>query len=221
LRTKDGECAVARGKTVAGDPRESATDGGRDSRRVAIAVTVIAAALVVAGASGYLRWRAYQRSPRAAIAIVAHAAADRDVPSVLAHIDATAVADSAVEELLRMPDNAAVARYLEQHPNVSVEGHKQQALSLLVGEIQEHVSDGTLPTRIPLGTDSMKGVAASAFAASAVSSERVYGRIARVTVEIPLGRQVVPIDLVMRRSGDTWVIVQVANLHSLITKPGY
>jgi hypothetical protein len=203
------------------DIRNTDVETAHRRRMIAIAVAVGLSALVVAAAGGYAWWRSYQRSPQAAVSTIASAMMKRDVDAVTAHIDTTAVADAAVEDLLGMKDSPKVAEYLEKHAGASSDEHKKTARELLDGELREHVSDGTLPKRIPVDTDSLKALAASAYARRAVGSVRINGRVAHVTARVPFGGADVTVKFRMERRGDTWRVTKIENLHSVIKQLGY
>lgn len=203
------------------DVRNTEVETAHKRRRISIVVTVGLAALVVAVAGGYAWWRSYQRSPQAAVSSIASATMKRDVDAVTAHIDTTAVADAAVDDLLGMKDSPRVTTYLEKHAGASPDEHKQTARELFDGELREHVADGTLPKRIPIDAESLKALAASAYARRAVESVSIDGNVAHVTARVSFRSKDVRVKVRMVRTGETWRVTKIENLRSVMKQLGY
>ena len=126
---------------------------------VASAVTL----LVVLSVGGYLALRAQAGSPAEAVTSIASAAMKGDADSVAASIDTTSLVDSAVDEVFSSTDqtSALVAAYMKKHPDATKAQVKAKLRTTLDEEIREHVKSGTLPKRIPLGSDSLKALVAA------------------------------------------------------------
>ncbi len=193
--------------------------GGRNALLAGPLALVLAMSI-----AGYLGWRAPDDSPREALAGIASAAVEGDVDTVIASIDTTSLVDSAVDEALSQTDErraALVARYLATHPDTTGDSIKTKARSLVDEEIREHVESGTLPKRIPLGNESLKELAAKAYARGSVRSVRIDGNVAHVVVTVPFKGKMLRVHLRMKRAGDTWKIDKVENLSDVLKQAGY
>lgn len=191
--------------------------------RVAIAVVAGSAVVVTAFVVGYLVWLTARGTPQAALVNLASAAASGDATAVAESIDTTALVDSAVDDVFSeaMMRNRLVAEYLAAHPNATEESIKAKARKLLNEELREHVESGTLPKRIPMGDDSLKELAAKAFAGSSVRSVKVKGDTARVLVAGRYRGRTVKAWVRMKRVNGNWKVVGVENLGDVARQAGY
>ncbi len=105
-----------------------------------------------------------------------------DADKVAASLDTSAIVNSAVDEVFSSTaeTHAVLSEYLKTHPDVTESQVKAKARASLDQEIREHVEAGTLPKRIPLGSSSLKALAAQAYARGSVRSvKRRRGHRAR------------------------------------------
>ena len=191
--------------------------------RTALLIGALALALVMSVA-GYLGWRTPDDSPEAALVGIASAAVEGDADAVAASLDTTSLVDSAVDEAFSQTDErraALVAGYLEAHPGVTEDQIKLKARALLDHELREHVESGTLPKRIPLGSESLKALAAKAWARGSIRSVKIDGDVAHVVVTVPYKGKMLRVKLRMKRAGDKWRIDKIENLSDVLKQAGY
>lgn len=194
-------------------------------RRHRVAIAIVAGSAIVVGAivAGYLIWLTRRGTPQAALVNLASAAVSGDATTVAESIDTTALVDSAVDDVFAedMMRHELVAQYLAAHPNATEESIKAKARKLLNEELREHVEAGTLPKRIPMGDDSLKALAAKAFAGSSVRSVKIKGDTARVLVSGRYRGRTVKAWVRMKRVDGKWKIVGVENLGDVARQAGY
>jgi hypothetical protein len=193
-------------------------------KRTAIGIGVLAAVLVLS-AAGYAAWDATQNrnTPERAVSGIASATMKGDADKVAASLDTSAIVNSAVDEVFSSPEetHAVLSEYLRTHPDVTESQLKAKARASLDEEIREHVEAGTLPKRIPLGSRSLKALAAEAYARGSVRSVKVDGNVAHVVVAVPYKGKTLNVKVRMRRSSDTWKIDRVENLAAVLKQAGY
>ena len=114
-----------------------------------------------------------------------------------------------------------LSEYLKTHPGVTESQIKEKARTSLDVEIREHVESGTLPKRIPLGSRSLKSLAAEAYARGSVRSVEVDGDVAHVVVAVPYKGKTLNVKVRMRRSGDSWKVDKIENLAAVLKQAGY
>jgi hypothetical protein len=186
--------------------------------RTAVAAGALALAVVLAVGGG-LVWRSQQTSPAETVTTIASAAMKGDADSVAASIDTTSLVDSAVDDVFSSAEqtSALVSDYLKKHPGAT----KAKARATVDEEIREHVQSGTLPKRIPIGSDSLKALVAGALARKSVRSVKVDGNIAHVVVTVPYKGKRLTVKVRMRRSGSTWKVDRIENMASVLKQAGY
>jgi hypothetical protein len=193
-------------------------------KRIAIGVGVLGMVLVLS-AAGYLAWDATQNknTPERAVSGIASAAMKGDADKVAASLDTSAIVNSAVDEVFSSTEetHAVLSEYLKTHPDVTESQVKAKARATLDQEIREHVESGTLPKRIPIGSSSLKALAAQAYARGSVRSVRVDGDVAHVVVAVPYKGKTLNVKVRMRRAGDTWKIDKIENLADVLKQAGY
>jgi hypothetical protein len=193
------------------------------TKRRAVVVCCILAAIVALSVGGFRMFWVKRGSPEQAVASLASAAMRGDADSVAASIDTTSIADAAVDEVLSTDADprGLISGYLKTHPGVTKEQIKQKARSTLDQEVREHVKSGTLPNRIPIGSDSLKALVAGAAARGAVRSVKVDGSVAHMVVAVPYKGHTLIVKVRMRRVGDTWKVDEIENLASVLKQAGY
>jgi len=179
--------------------------------------------LVVLSVGGALLWRIWAASPAETVTAIASAAVRGDADGVAASLDTTSLVDSAIDQVLSSsePTSVLVSDYFAKHPGASKAQIELKMRTLLNEEIREHVESGTLPKRIPLGSDSLKTLVAGALARRAVRSVRVEGNIAHAVVDVPYKGRTLSVHVRMRRSGGTWKIDKIENVASVLKQAGY
>lgn len=196
--------------------QEAAGQERRPSRRRLWAAVGVSVLLVTAAVSAGLWWHEYRTSPRAAIAETAVAAVTKDADAVVRHIDTSAVADAAVDDLMAIEDSALVERYLSRRHDS--EERKRRLRALIDEEINEHVSAGDLPKRVPLNATTVNSLIARGYANSAVKTIKTRGDTAQVTVEVPYRGEDVEVTLRMELRDGVWKVTRVENLAELLER---
>ena len=191
------------------------------SKRTALLIGAFLLALVLA-VGGWLALRPRSTSPADVIAAMASSAVKGDADSVVGSIDTTSLVDSAVDEVLSDPNErtAVISDYLKSHPNASGDEIKTKVRKTLDEAIREHVKSGTLQSRIPIGSSSLKALVAQAAARGSIRSMKSDGDIAHVVVLVPYNHRTLTVQVLMRRSGDTWKIDRVENLAAVLKQAG-
>ena len=190
-------------------------------KRVAVGVGALAM-VVVLSAVGYFAWNAQKNTPQRAVSGIASAAMMGDADKVAASLDTSSLVNSAVDEVFSSEETHAVlSEYLKTHPGVTESQIKAKARASLDQEIREHVESGTLPKRIPIGSSSLKALAAEAYARGSVRSVSVDGNVAHVVVAVPYKGKILNVKVRMRRAGNTWKIDKVENLADVLKQAGY
>ncbi len=189
-------------------------------RRVWLWVALGVCAVVALGGVGW--WRA-EHSPKASIGRVAKAAVDGDLETVQAAIDTTAIIGAAVDDIYNDPHFRAsyVASYTAKHPTAKPSDIKDRLEKLANEEMAEHVASGSLPKRIPIPGDSIKGLVAMAYARHSVKSIVVKGGYAYATVSVPYHGKTYNVVVRLRRSGKEWVVDRIMNLAAVLKQAGY
>jgi len=181
------------------------------------------AAILVIGAGAILLRGWPSSAPESAISGIATAAIRGDSDAVAASIDSSSLVNTAVDDVFSDADErrALISAYLSKHPGVTEDQVKVKARELFDQEIREHVEDGTLPKRIPLGATSLKLLAAKVLVKRSVKSIEVDGDVAHVTVDVPYKGKTLSVQLRMTQSGGTWKVDQVENLNDVLDEAGY
>jgi hypothetical protein len=197
---------------------EVASSPHRSSLWIGIALGVSVALAL----GGILWWRA-QQSPQASIGRVAKAAMEGNVGAVEAAIDTTAIVSNAVDDIYndRHFRQSVVASYTAKHPTASADDIKARLEKSVGTELREHVTNGSLPKRIPIPGDSIKGLVAQAYAQHSVKSITVKGNYAYAVVAVPYHGKTYEVVVRLRRSGRDWVVDRIMNLAEVLKAAGY
>lgn len=200
-------------------PEIESRASGKAAPWVIAAVAVAAVALIGLG----VWWWQLQRSPTAALGKAAKAAMSRDVEGVEAAVDTTALVEGAVEDMYNDPRLRAsyIDSYTAKHPEATPEHVKKRVGAFVNEEVREHVKSGTLPKRVPIPGDSLKGLVAEAYARHSVKSVTVKGSYAYATVAVPYHGKTYNVIVRLRRSNGTWVVDRVENLAQIMKQAGY
>jgi len=195
----------------------------RRRHRLAIALVAGSLALAVAAVAGYAWWLTERDTPQAALTDLASAAVSGDATAVAESIDTTSLVDSAVDDVFSESDErrALIAEYLAKHPDATQDSVKRKARALLNEELREHVESGTLPKRIPVGNETLKELAAKAFARGTVRSVKVNGNTARVLVVGKYRGKTIRAWVLMKRVNGKWKVVGVDNPSDVLRQAGY
>jgi len=191
--------------------------------RATFAVGVILLVFVVLGAEGYLLARSRRSAPAKAVSAIAMAAMRGDSDSVAASIDTTAIANSAVDEVLSDSNEQGTLAedYLSKHPGMTVDQLKTKVRTAIDAEIHKKVEAGSLAKRVPFGNSAVKALVAEALAQGAIRSQTVEGDVAHAVVAVPYKGKVLSVQVRMQRTGDTWKIDEVENLADVLHQAGY
>ena len=193
----------------------------RRGRRVALVVAAVAVLLLMAGGA-YLLMPARRGSPASAVTDLASAAMSGDSARVAASVDTTSLVDSAVDDVFATDAQPSMlTSYLAQHPGVTEDQLKAKLRMSFDTELKEHVESGTLPKRIPIGNEPLKGLVAAVLAKQTVSSVQVEGGVAHAVVMVPFKGKFLKVRVRMQRSGDSWKVDRVENLADVLKQAGY